>query len=51
MAISKLTLKVKVAWWFKYYAFGVILLNHPFGLDPNWEKVDYWTRKACKVVK
>lgn len=48
MATARLYVKIKVAWWFRVYAYGVVFLAEVFGLQPDPEKVNFWVKKAIK---
>ena len=56
---STVTVEVKMAWWWKWlYEPGVTValffsLCVDIEAEPNWERIEYWTRKAIrtKVVK
>lgn len=53
MAAVKLQAKVKIAWWFKFYAFGVIVMSRLTGLEPDEAKVTAWAKRAVsiKIIK
>lgn len=35
-----------IAWWFKYYLAGLTFMVQMTQAEPNWQRVEYWTRKA-----
>lgn len=50
MAASRLVINIKFAWWYKTIYFPAIqLMSRTFEMPPDWERFEYWTRKAIKV--
>lgn len=49
MATVTLQAKVKIAWWWKFYAYGVITMARLTGMQPDSEKVGYWFKKAVTI--
>jgi hypothetical protein len=49
MAQSTLTITIKMAWWWRFYAYGVITMSLLTGLEADEDKIRYWIRKAMKV--
>ena len=49
MAISKITVNIKVAWWLKAYLCGVTLMCQLTGLHPDWAKVDQVIRTGVRI--
>lgn len=49
MAITKITVNIKVAWWLKAYLYGVTLMCRLTGLHPDWAKVDRVIRAGVSV--
>lgn len=49
MATVTLQAKVKIAWCFKFYAFGVITMARLTGLEPSYEKVTAWAKRAVSI--
>lgn len=49
--MSNVTLqaKVKIAWWWKYYAYGVITMARLTGLEPDESKVTAWAKRAVSI--
>jgi hypothetical protein len=39
VAVSKLTLEIRVAWWLRLYLYGVVITSRVTGLEPDWSKV------------
>lgn len=38
-----------VRWWLKWYIKSVVLVANMTGLEPNWDQVEYWVRRAVFV--
>lgn len=49
MAASTLTLKVSVAWWLKPYCYMLATISALTGMEPDWERVNYWIGRAVRV--
>jgi hypothetical protein len=51
MAQSKveLTFTIKMAWWWRFYVYGVLTMSSLTGLEADEDKIRYWIRKAMKV--
>lgn len=49
MAMVTLQAKVKIAWWWKYYAYGVITMARLTGLEPDESKVTAWAKRAVSI--
>lgn len=49
MASNQITLKLTVAWWLRYYIYGVVLMCWMTGAGVNEERVSKWMRRAMKV--
>jgi hypothetical protein len=55
MAITKITVKIKIAWWFLYFYMpgmkAILWLARQINQDaePNWERLEYWLKKAIVV--
>lgn len=49
--MAKLTLraKVKFAWWWKFYVVGVVAMARLTGLEPDYEKVTAWAKRAVSI--
>ena len=45
----KVTLKVHLRWWYKFYMWGLEFCVFYLRLEPDWDKVDYWLKKAIYV--
>lgn len=39
-------MQVRVSWWLKWYIQSIVLVANLTGLEPNWERVGYWARRA-----
>lgn len=50
MAQIKVTLRVRMAWWWKWYAFGVAVVAVLTNSDPDYEKVRAYALKATRVT-
>ncbi|AMP15893.1 hypothetical protein [Collimonas pratensis] len=42
-------IEFKMAWWFKFYVFGVTTMCLLTGREPIQEKSLYWTQKAIRA--
>lgn len=42
-------LKIHVAWWLKPYFYVLATIHAVTGCEPNYERVQYWIRKAVTV--
>ncbi|WP_368648978.1 hypothetical protein ABRY95_13825 [Castellaniella ginsengisoli] len=40
---------LRVAWWFRWYWFGVVWMSDITGLAPDMRKVAAWLARATKV--
>jgi hypothetical protein len=49
MAASELHVEVRMAWWLMPYIRTVTFLAVMFGIEPNWQRVNYWIRRAISV--
>ncbi|HJE69827.1 hypothetical protein [Pseudomonas oryzihabitans] len=49
MAITKITVNIKVAWWLKAYLHGVSLMCEWTGKHPDWVKVDRMIRAGTRI--
>lgn len=49
MARMTVTVRVRVAWWFEWYALGVVLMARLMQTEPDPDKVTGWARRAIKV--
>lgn len=50
MAIISIKLQVQIAWWLRFYMFGVQTMCFFTGLSPDLEKVQQVFRRAVKVT-
>lgn len=42
------TIKIRIAWWLKWYLYGVITMSKITGLTPDWKKVGRWVVRSVK---
>lgn len=42
------TFELYLAWWYRLYAYGVVLFAYMCDSEPNWERVEYWTSRAVR---
>lgn len=47
---STINLRIKVAWWFQWYAVGVVGVARLMNADPDPVKVERWARRAITVT-
>ncbi|OZI31743.1 hypothetical protein CAL29_28130 [Bordetella genomosp. 10] len=45
----QVTLRVRIAWWLRWYLLGVALTSRLTGLPPDLDKASRWIRKAIRV--
>lgn len=45
----KVSLKVRMAWWWKPYCCGVAFMSGLTGQEPDWDKVNAAVRRAIRV--
>ena len=45
----RLSLRLHVAWWLRWYLVGVVLMCWMTRMQPNEERFRYWIRKAIKL--
>lgn len=51
MASNQITLKLTIAWWLRYYIFGLFVMCRLTGMGLNEQRVEYWLRKAIRVKR
>ncbi len=42
-------MQVRVRWWLKWYIQSIVLVANLTGLEPNWERVEFWVRRAVHL--
>lgn len=47
--MPKVTIKVKLAWWYKYLYLPYVKFGAFFGIEPNWSRFEEVTIKASKT--
>ena len=47
--MARLTLKVRIAWWLKPYFYALATISALTGLEPNYDRVNYWINKAMRL--
>lgn len=50
MAASRMTVRVRVAWWLRWYVAGLITVARATGTEPDPQKVERVVRRAVKVT-
>lgn len=50
MASITINVTVRIAWWWRWYAFGVVMVARLMQTEPDPAKVQAWARRAVKVV-
>lgn len=50
--LSRITLRVRVAWWLRWYLAGVLMVAYLTRREPDNDKLRYWVCKAvrCELV-
>lgn len=46
MESREIVVQLRMAWWFKCYMAGLVFMLRVTGAEPNWDRIDYWVRKA-----
>lgn len=49
MASNQITVKLTVAWWLRYYVYGLCVMHWITGAEVNEERVSKWMRRAMRV--
>lgn len=49
MTRAELRITIKVAWWLKFYMFGVILMSRITGMSPDESKVRHYIMRGISV--
>lgn len=49
MRHAKAGITVELRWWFRYYLAALRLGVLITGLDPDWDRVEWWIRRALVV--
>lgn len=39
-------MQARVRWWLKWYIRSVVLAANLTGLEPNWDRLEFWIRRA-----
>ncbi|VFR96501.1 hypothetical protein RAN3_1879 [plant metagenome] len=48
-ASTTITVRLRFAWWLRWYLAGVALTARMSGLEPDANKVAGWVRRAARV--
>lgn len=48
--MTVVTIRVRFAWWLRYYLAGVALMSRFTGCEPDAEKVAQWIRRGVVLV-
>jgi len=46
--MASVTVKVKIAWWFKFYVYGMVI-GALTRCQPDQKKLAYWCKRAIKL--
>lgn len=49
MAVTQLRIRLRVAWWLRWYLSGVALAEYLTGMEPNPDRVGRWIQRAIRV--
>ena len=49
MSNAAIEIEIEMAWWFRWYVFGVTTMCMLTGVEPKQEKSLYWCQKAMRV--
>ncbi|WP_167670682.1 hypothetical protein [Allopusillimonas ginsengisoli] len=44
-----IVIKLRVAWWFRWYLFGVLTMAQLTGLQPDPQRVGRWLARAVSI--
>jgi hypothetical protein len=51
MAEVNLAVEIRLAWWFKFYLYGLSFASLITGAEPSPERIAYWLEKAITFKK
>lgn len=43
---ATVTASVRLRWWLRWYLAGVVWTARAMGLEPDWERVEWWIRRG-----
>ncbi len=46
MSAGRVVAQLRVRWWLKWYIRSVVLFASMTGLEPSWDRVEFWLRRA-----
>lgn len=49
MAVATLTVRIKVAWWLRWYVAGLLTVSRITGAEPDMAKVERVVRRAVRL--
>jgi hypothetical protein len=49
MATRTITLRVRIAWWLRWYLSGLQLACWTMGTEPDWDKVHHTVMRAVRI--
>jgi hypothetical protein len=47
--MAEIKIECRLAWWFRFYTFGLYTMIIITGLEPDWQKVDLVIRRAIRM--
>lgn len=50
MANVNLVVKIKLAWWLRFYIYGIATMSAITGAEPDWTRVKYWVSRGMKAT-
>jgi hypothetical protein len=50
MAAVTLSIRVRMAWWFRIYIWGIFAAAYFCNCEPDPERVEYWANKALRCT-
>jgi hypothetical protein len=48
---ATITFRVTMAWWWRFYVYGVLTMSSLTGLEADEDKIRYWIRKAIRLQR
>lgn len=49
MASKNIVMKIRVAWWLKWYCLGVVAMCRLTGKQPDEDRVKFWVSRAVSA--
>lgn len=46
---ATVTAPVRLRWWLRWYLAAVVWFARATGMDPNWNRVEWWIRRGLVI--